>query len=75
MAHVASVGKNIFMLGSTLPGANLYRFAKWPLNKLVVAPGFRRKNRYLCLILSYLAYFRELCLKKMVLLDFLEDMD
>lgn len=40
MAHVASVGKNIFMLGSVLPGANLNRFAKW----LVVAPGFRRKN-------------------------------
>lgn len=44
MAHVASVVKNIFMLGSVLPGANFYRFAKRPLNKLVVAPGFGRKN-------------------------------
>ena len=44
MAHVASVGKNIFMLGSMLPGVNLYRFNKQPLNKLVVTRGYRRKN-------------------------------
>lgn len=38
------MGKNIFMLGSMLPDANLYRFAKGPLNKLIVTLGFRRKN-------------------------------
>lgn len=38
------MSKNIFMRGSVLPDANLYRFAKGPLNKLIVTLGFRRKN-------------------------------